>query len=191
MNPPPLALHKVRIPEKRNHLKIGEDFRIFISEISNPLDFYFLYYESCSELDNLTSSMEKFYKNLGKQELQIMESNFAPGMPFATEIYGFWHRGEILGPPKNGLVCVEFIDYGSKSQIPVQQIKYLLEEFSLIPRQTLKGGLVGVKPDKTSVWDLAATKEMLDYASEKFLFAKYVKEGENVRTSCSKTVGNY
>jgi hypothetical protein len=115
-----------------------------------------------------------------------MESSLTPGLPFATEIYGFWHRGEILASPQNGRVLVEFVDYGSKTIISTDQIKYLLQKFSLVPRQSLRGGLFGIMPAKDRQgkeggdWDLAATKEMLDYSLDKLLNAKIMQMDHKV-----------
>lgn len=90
----------------------------------------------------------------------------------AALVFDFWHRGEIVSKPENGKVRIFFLDYGSTMNIDVANVKYLLTEFAKTPRQAFRGCLHGIAPrDNSLFWDLDATKEMLEYISNKPLWA--------------------
>ena len=100
------------------------------------------------------------------------ESQMTNGHVVAAKVFGQWHRGQIIGSPKEGVhkmkVRIFFLDYGTCSEIEMADVKYLLEEFAEYPRQSFRGCLYGIQPvQKGMLWDLEATTEMLKMVSGK------------------------
>lgn len=63
------------------------------------------------------------------------------------------------------------MDYGTTSNVPLKNIKYLLQAFTLIRAQAYRGSLAYIQP-KTHIWSREATHSFLEMTRNVMLFAK-------------------
>lgn len=83
-----------------------------------------------------------------------------------TALYNnVWHRGEIQGIPTDGSVKIFFVDYGTVDQIPITDVRYLLNSFCSAP-MCYRGKLDFVKPINYR-WDVETTEFFLNLVSDK------------------------
>jgi hypothetical protein len=103
------------------------------------------------------------------------------GLPVAVKYNDNWIRGEIIEKPKHGKLRVCLVDYGRRLEVATDDVKYLMKDFALLPRQAFRGCLYNIKPNSNSInWALKATSEFMELVGKRSLWAKIVKVNEKV-----------
>lgn len=94
-----------------------------------------------------------------------------------------WHRGEIVRLQANRKTAmVHFIDYGTTTDVPYKNIKYLLREFGNIPCQVYRGCLDYIQPaGGKQRWCRDSTYAFLAITYDVMLFAKVTTIDEKVK----------
>ncbi|KAM7346217.1 tejas isoform 2-T2 [Cochliomyia hominivorax] len=159
----------------------GSCIKIFISEIHNPFKFWFHIYKDNHELDSLMYQIERYYSCLDTEDLRIPLVCLTPGQLCAACYNGLWHRAEIVAPPVNTSIKVSFMDYGTVTEVPIENIKFLSSNFAQLPAQALRGCLSHIKP-RTFHWSHEATIYFLKLVEDCMLYAKIteINKEENI-----------
>ncbi|XP_037828317.1 tudor domain-containing protein 5 isoform X2 [Lucilia sericata] len=153
---------------------VGSCIKIFISEIHNPFKFWFHIHKDNHELDQLMYQIERYYSPLEAEDLRIPMMCLTPGQVCAACYNGLWHRAEIVAPPVNTTIKVSFMDYGTVTEVGIENIKFLASYFAQLPAQALRGCLSHIKP-RALHWSHEATTYFLTLVAEMMLYAKIVE----------------
>lgn len=113
------------------------------------------------------------YKSLDKQELQVPHRKIMPGQICAARYLTQWHRAEFVCRlmDNENSVIVHFVDYGTTAEILLEDIRYLLHEFSTLPCQAFRGCMDYIRPAGHK-WARDATYSFLSIVCEKMIYAK-------------------
>lgn len=108
---------------------------------------------------------------------QMHTLHMVPGRVCAAVYQDCWHRGEIVKfHAYSDTALVHFIDYGTTTDVPLDQIKYLLRQFGRLPSQVYRGSLDYIRPaGGQQRWARDATYAFLAIAQDVMLFAKVTK----------------
>ncbi|KNC29642.1 hypothetical protein FF38_08672 [Lucilia cuprina] len=155
-------------------ITVGSCIKIFISEIHNPFKFWFHIHKDNHELDVLMYQIERYYSPLEAEDLRIPMMCLTPGQVCAACYNGLWHRAEIVAPPVNTTIKVSFMDYGTVTEVEIENIKFLASYFAQLPAQALRGCLSHIKP-RAFHWSHEATTYFLTLVTELMLYAKIVE----------------
>lgn len=114
-------------------------------------------------------------------QMHIM--HMVPGRICAAIFENTWHRGEIVRFQTNRKTAlVHFIDYGTTTDVPLKNIKYLLREFGSLPSQVYRGCLDYIRPiDGGQRWCRDSTYAFLAIAHDELLYGKVSAIDQKVR----------
>ncbi|XP_039956448.1 uncharacterized protein LOC120772104 [Bactrocera tryoni] len=158
----------------------GSIIGIFISEIHSPYKFWFHIYKKHHELDDLMLQIERFYTSLEPEIFCIPSVCVSPGQVCAALYKGLWHRAEILTSVIGNKAKVFFVDYGTVSNVPVSNIKFLLTSFARLPKQAIRGSLSHICPNNYH-WSPESIQYFLSLSSELMLYGQVSEINEKKR----------
>ncbi|XP_011202110.3 tudor domain-containing protein 5 [Bactrocera dorsalis] len=158
----------------------GSIIGIFISEIHSPYKFWFHIYKKHHELDELMLQIERFYTSLEPEIFCIPSVCVCPGQVCAALYKGLWHRAEILTSVIGNKAKVFFVDYGTVSNVPVSNIKFLLTSFARLPKQAIRGSLSHICPNNYH-WSPESIQYFLSLSSELMLYGQVSEINEKKR----------
>uniref|UniRef100_A0A0K8UTG5 Tudor domain-containing protein 5 n=2 Tax=Bactrocera latifrons TaxID=174628 RepID=A0A0K8UTG5_BACLA len=158
----------------------GSIIGIFISEIHSPYKFWFHIYKKHHELDELMLQIERFYTSLEPEIFCIPSVCVSPGQVCAALYKGLWHRAEILTSVIGNKAKVFFVDYGTVSNVPVSNIKFLLTSFARLPKQAIRGSLSHICPNNYH-WSPESIQYFLSLSSELMLYGQVSEINEKKR----------
>lgn len=128
-------------------LDISQPISIRFLDCINPQRFWFAEIGDYKLLNSLMRKMQKFYnKNM---QLKVKRSHLQKGLYVAVEVDGLWHRSLVV-EIFEGLVRVFFVDFGSVVDFPINEVRYLIEEFTETPCIAQRGTLSHVQPKEGS-----------------------------------------
>ncbi|XP_067633848.1 tudor domain-containing protein 5 [Eurosta solidaginis] len=167
-----------KIPD---NVRRGSIIGIFISEIHSPYKFWFHIYKEHHELDALMLQIERFYTSLDAEEFCIPSVCICPGQVCAALYKGLWHRAEILSSVIDHKTKVLFVDYGTVSEVYIENIKFLLTGFATLPKQAIRGSLSHIRP-KNLHWCQESINCFLSMSCELMLYGQISEIYEEKRT---------
>ncbi|XP_054736982.1 tudor domain-containing protein 5 isoform X1 [Anastrepha obliqua] len=162
-----------KIPEYKlpDNIRSGSIIGIFISEIHSPFKFWFHIYKEHHELDMLMLQIERFYMSLEPDEFCIPRMCICPGQVCAALYKGLWHRAEVLSAVIENKTKVLFVDYGTVSEVSIDNIKFLLTAFATLPKQAIRGSLSHIRP-KNLHWCQESIHYFLSLSCELMLYGQ-------------------
>lgn len=115
-------------------------------------------------------------------DLSISAINAKPGLIVVAFLFSKWQRAEILSEvDESNKLRVFFFDYGTRAEIDLKNVKYLLKFFSKIPRNAFRGCLHGIKPKNgDETFKIKSSLVFLEKIEDKRLFGKVVNHREEV-----------
>lgn len=121
-------------------------------------------------------NINNYYRKKVKPEELLMPSSYhKPGMLCAGKISGEWTRGEIVYKTRT-YIKVFFFDYGTNAYLAENDVKFLLEIFTELPKQAIRGCLSNVRPvGGGRLWDLKITEKFLRMVTDTVIWAKVVR----------------
>jgi hypothetical protein len=104
------------------------------------------------------------------------------GMRIIAFTCGEWDRAEVISKPNaNGLLKLFFIDFGTTGNVEIKNCKMLVEEYAVIPKQAIRGGLYGIKPVRNCrLWSLCITQNFIERIRNKIHKIEIIKYHEQV-----------
>lgn len=127
------------------------DFYIYVSEVYSPHRFWFNMddgHGSFFELERTQHDLKFFYNDqLAAETYRMHPADIMVGRACAALFDNVWHRAEIVGPldAKQNKAKIFFVDYGTVSNVRVDNLRHLTLQFSVMPRQAQRGR-VGALP---------------------------------------------
>ncbi|CAD6998570.1 unnamed protein product [Ceratitis capitata] len=173
-----IKIPSYKLPEK---YRPGDVIGLFISEIHSPYKFWFHIYKEHNELDTLMLQIEHFYTSLEPRSFCVPRVCICPGQVCAALYKNLWHRAEILSPVIENKAKVLFVDYGTVSEVSVDDIKFLLTSFAKLPQQAIRGSLSYICP-KNLHWCQESIHAFLEMTFELMLYGKISEIHEKKRT---------
>jgi hypothetical protein len=133
-------------------LGTGDMIDVYLSDITNPSSFYIQLIQTGNDLSKLMDDMDDFYPCNRDPNYEI--SAIVPGIVglcvaalyFESEVCQGWHRGIITKIMNLDQVQVFYVDYGTKSLVRLDFIRFLRKDFGQLPAQAIKTRLGGIKP---------------------------------------------
>lgn len=111
-------------------------------------------------------------------EMKIQKMDL--GMPVAALKKGKWYRGEIASVNNTG-VLIDFVDYGFKHIMQLNDLRYLEKSFTLPSRKACKGSIHGVKPTNgATLWNFDAIMEFVMKTKGKTVPATIKEEKDGI-----------
>lgn len=142
---------------------------IIISEIYDPSKYWFQLKSEAQKLDVLMDELQTFYR-LNYNEYKLDMRRAQAGLYCAAVILGEYHRGIILKRFDSGLLKIFFIDYGTVSEIKLERVCFLHEQFTILPRQAIRGRLSNIRPiQQNTMWTRTASRRFLELVRDKTL----------------------
>ena len=110
--------------------------------------------------------LEKLLEDLNSIYQGMVNTDYVPvvGEVCAAKYVddGIYYRAEIIRVNNNGSFDVQFVDYGNKETIPLQDIHQLQSSFLIFPKQALCFGLQGISPANDCRWSDDASRFVRD-----------------------------
>lgn len=150
-------------------------FMVSLTVIHSPSQFYFQYGET--SLKTLMSNLSSFYSTLRDDELVVNDITLnKTGLIVAAKLFGIWHRAEIAEQDANGNVRLFLIDYDIYGTVEfVNDVRYLLKRFTVVPVKALRGSLAGIVPKGDSdKWNNLSRKTFFDAVANQRIFASII-----------------
>ena len=122
------------------YFKYSYVMEVFIMVIESSSVFGFQYDEE--GLSRLVTSMNDFY--VSNESLRIEKQNLTSGLHVAANIFGCWHRAKLLSITEGDQIKVEFVDFGTCSEVSLRDVRFLSREFASIPIKYLRGRLSAI-----------------------------------------------
>lgn len=150
-------------------LPLNEPVNIQVRRIVSPNEIYATLGENELDVMVLEREIAQFYST-GKNGFTLMK----PGMYFACELKSDWHRAKVLMPPDvEGLVLVQFIDYGESAMVPWYALHELDLQFYNFSCYAAKISLAYIEPICDDTWTEEAkeflTSHLIDCEGEVFI----------------------
>lgn len=155
---------------------------VWVSEIYSPTKFWFhIDNADCpNELEDFMYELNGFFSESDvDQKYRMHTSDIIVGRACAAIYDRRWHRGEIVGAfnPDTKTVKVFFMDYGTTSIVPLDQLRHLSNVFASFPRQAHRGRMALVSPIGTDQrWSFGELEDpataFLNFANDLLLYAK-------------------
>ncbi|XP_036330190.1 uncharacterized protein LOC118742313 isoform X1 [Rhagoletis pomonella] len=172
------VIPQYKIPD---NVRRGSIIGIFISEIHSPFKFWFHIYKEHHDLDMLMLQIERFYTSLEPEEFCIPRVCICPGQVCAALYKGLWHRAEVLSSVIDNKTKVSFVDYGTVSEVAIENIKFLLTAFAILPKQAIRGSLSHIRP-KNLHWCQESIHYFLSMSCELMLYGQISEISDTKRT---------
>lgn len=150
--------------------------QVYVLDLQSPHRFWFVERSELKKLKQLMCKMKEFYEN--NDDLVIPEQNdLMKGLYVAALYTGQWHRAFILNTWPQGFVRVFYIDFGTVSDVPFWETRYLTEDFLAFPATAHRGVLSHVQPVQES-WSEESIEFMKQTLDKKFWYTKIFKKNE-------------
>ena len=111
-----------------------------MSNVANPCNFQVQLVENIPSLNELMEDLEKVYYGIEAGCYDIPEDYVHEGK-YCVAVFHIdknWHRCRILDVYRDKKrILIEFIDYGGQTTVPINSLKFLLKEFSVLPSQAI------------------------------------------------------
>lgn len=168
----PVPLTSQEIPRDT----VGMPF--YFAEVASPIHFWFHITEYVL---TFSKSLDRKYKGIQKNELNIDDTLIQPGMLIAClpPSFGAWHRGKVLTPLNDkGLARVFLFDYGTIGMISRDNMKFLLREFAEFPKCSNRGRIPNLVPFNSITFSVQNVRKMFDKFNDKRLEGKVLRYDE-------------
>lgn len=144
------------IPQSSRIINFDDLFKIVILDAINPHRFWFALAHEYKNNNELMKSMAKLYDEKGEQ-LKVMTRDLLKGLYVAAKFQNTWHRSMVLEVIDENQIRVLYVDYGTAADVPIDDIRFMLEEHLMMPALAHRGVLAYVQPTASS-WDVKAIK---------------------------------
>ncbi|KAH8264759.1 hypothetical protein KR044_013436 [Drosophila immigrans] len=126
--------------------KVGNELLITVTEVYSPFQFWFLEADDATLLKEMSSHILQFFNNAHGISWLLPPYFIKPGFICAACHDYVWKRARILNVLSSTEVTVHLMDYGQNTQLPVDQLKFLHQNFMSRPALAMRGTLTDVFP---------------------------------------------
>jgi len=145
-------------------VQMGEMYRVIVTAVTSPQDFYSLILDEDGKLDTLMEQIGKHCSSLPASPASAADLSWKTGnfvLAQFTEDQG-WYRAVITKILQGGSKAeVRYIDYGNTETLPVSELRCLPPEFGVLPSQAVRCCLEGAQYFTYSSERLAAFNMLL------------------------------
>lgn len=149
---------------------------IRLLDVQNVHRFWFTELTEYKKLSDLMNGMKECYAN--SDHLKLTQKNLLKGLYVAALFSKLWHRGFVIKVwPQVNMARILFVDFGTVDDIPIDNIRFMIDSFLTLPATAHRGVLSHVQPIKET-WGKDSTCFLKGYLS-KTLEAKIFKKNES------------
>uniref|UniRef100_A0AAQ6A8N9 Tudor domain-containing protein n=1 Tax=Amphiprion ocellaris TaxID=80972 RepID=A0AAQ6A8N9_AMPOC len=149
---------------------INTELNAVVSHINNPADFYIQLVDNMESL-LLSAKLQECYNEttvVRQGELNI----YCPVIGQAC-VARFddksWYRAQVIGHPGGRKVEVQYVDFGNKSILSVNDLRKIKDEFFALPAKAIHCCLSDVIPVEGETWSEACTSRFISLAHQKLV----------------------
>ncbi|KAH3791865.1 hypothetical protein DPMN_145356, partial [Dreissena polymorpha] len=128
---------------------VHEYTELYVTNITHPGLFwiYLRHKTKALALEDLMDSLEKVYRG-GSDRYRMPEELMVRGQVCATLFPedNNWHRGVITGKQQAGFLEIYYVDYGNMNYVAKSTIRFLKQEFLMLPAQAIQCRLAHLQP---------------------------------------------
>jgi Tudor domain/OST-HTH/LOTUS domain len=168
--------HQIPDADISDHVKdldLNEFILVFVAEFYSPHRFWFHFHTNCNQFDDMMDRLNDFYRTVTDAELNMGYCNIQQGQICVARFDDHWSRAEILGGvDSKNCVQINYVDYNTVRTVPLGHLKFMMHEFSVMPKQAFRGCLNSILPktwtSKNQLqrsWHLGATEIMVAHMS--------------------------
>ena len=142
----------------------GERYRVIVTAVTSPQEFYALIVDKEGRLDILMDQIAQYCSSLPPSPASTAGTSWKTGnfvLAQFTEDQG-WYRAVITKILQGGIKAeLRYIDYGNTETLPVSELRCLPQEFGVLPSQAVRCCLEGAQYYNYSSESLAAFNMLL------------------------------
>ncbi|CAF0802736.1 unnamed protein product [Brachionus calyciflorus] len=151
------------------------EHNVIMSNVTNPCNFQVQLVENIPSLNELMDNLEKVYYGVGAGYYDMPE-NYVHEGKYCVAVFDIdknWHRCRILDVHRDKKrVIIEFIDYGGQTIVPINSLKFLLKEFTVLPPQAIDACFSNIRERPDELWRKDTINYLLNRTVNKLLKAK-------------------
>uniref|UniRef100_A0A3Q1GIU1 Ring finger protein 17 n=1 Tax=Acanthochromis polyacanthus TaxID=80966 RepID=A0A3Q1GIU1_9TELE len=150
--------------------KINTELNAVVSHINSPGDFYMQLVDNMESL-LLSAKLQECYDETtvveqGKLNIYCPVIGQACVARFDDKS---WYRAQVIGHPGERKVEVQYVDFGNKSILSVNDLRKIKDEFFALPAMAIHCCLSDVIPVEGEVWSEACTSRFISLAHQKLV----------------------
>ena len=156
------------------HSPRARQFDIFPTVVTSPeIIWCQVFHKDSEQLKRLLEDLNSFYQ-FTTNASYIPSVGELCAARFSQD--NMFYRAEVIRVNNNGLIDVQFVDYGNKETLSFKELRHIKSCFVTLPKQALCFSLAGIAPYESSNWSLEATQLVKDIILEKCVSVKLVSE---------------
>eukprot|EP00057_Strongylocentrotus_purpuratus_P024551 XP_011679025.1 PREDICTED: tudor domain-containing protein 15 isoform X3 [Strongylocentrotus purpuratus] len=167
----------VKIPSEQKSLVVDQIEDVVISYWEGPFKFWCQLAKKSPELDAVMDGLANA-ESQKKVDPSAVREGLVCCAKFADD--GAWYRARITKVIPAGSPEVLFIDYGNQSSVPVDDLRVLASNLTVLPAQAMQCNLYGLSP--AQALSTPAVEKFTELTSEKQLVAKVFKNDVSTLT---------
>ena len=154
------------------HIPPGQEpFQIYPTVVISPsIICAQVFHRQAGLLEKLLEDMNILYQDSSNSDYVPTVGELCAARFSSDNLY---YRAEVIRINNNGLIDVQFVDYGNKETISFKDLHYLKSHFLTLPKQALSFCLSGVSPI-AGTWNQDACKYVKDLMLQQQVQAKIV-----------------
>uniref|UniRef100_A0A3B4Z7Q8 Ring finger protein 17 n=1 Tax=Stegastes partitus TaxID=144197 RepID=A0A3B4Z7Q8_9TELE len=150
--------------------KINTELNAVVSHINNPADFYIQLVDNMEPL-LLSAKLQECYNEttvVGQLELNVYCPVIGQACVARFEDKS-WYRAQVIGHPGGRKVEVQYVDFGNKNILSVNDLRKIKDEFFALPAMAIHCCLSHVIPVEGESWSEACTSRFISLAHQKLV----------------------
>ena len=128
---------------KKRQMTIGQTYKMCVSWVNSPADFYCQVEDAADELNNLVQELYEYYISVKLKAFAVHDPREGQSVVAYYAEDGNWYRG-IIQKATTTHAVIHYADYGNAEKIPLSKVKQVKPEFATLPVQAVRCCIYGL-----------------------------------------------
>ncbi|XP_058886232.1 RING finger protein 17 isoform X2 [Acipenser ruthenus] len=147
--------------------EMNVDFNAVVSHVASPSEFYIQHADNVEFLILMAKIQDFYCKGEDGLEMYCPYQDQACVALFEDDV---WYRARIIGFPGSRAIEVKFVDFGNTSQVSINHIRKIKDDFFVLPEMAIQCSLADVKPlNSADEWSKESNKRFRELTEDRLM----------------------